>query len=128
MAIPRLQTGASPFVKRFTSGTNLRCFRTFTGSSVKLTDDWKGRHTEEHVTNQNHEHNIHAGASQAGKRAKEEDESGDGEHINSQATSQKTTNTAKEEEAKTGRKDRGMGLQDERGGVSIVAPFKYRRS
>ena len=44
----------------------------------------------------------------------------DEDHKHSQATSQKSTTTAKEEEAKTGRKDRGMGLQDERGGVSCA--------
>ena len=36
---------------------------------------------------------------------------------NSAATSERTTPLAKQEEARTGRKDRGMGLQDERGGV-----------
>lgn len=89
----------------------------FAATPSKLTEDWKGRKPDEHVTNQDHEHNIHAGASKSGQRAKAEDVSQDSEHKNSQATSEKSTSTAREEEAKAGRKDRGMGLQDERGGV-----------
>lgn len=41
----------------------------------------------------------------------------DATHKNSAATSERTTPAAKEEEVRSGRKDRGMGLQDERGGV-----------
>ena len=117
MPVPR---PAAAFKVAQTS-TSLRPFRTFAASSIKLTDDWKGRKPEEHVTNQEHEHNIHAGASKSGQRAKAEDHSHDGEHKNSHATSEKSTTTAREEEAKSGRKDRGMGLQDERGGVSLDA-------
>ncbi|MCJ1329198.1 hypothetical protein MMC10_005876 [Thelotrema lepadinum] len=109
------------------SRTTPRYFRTFTASSIKLTEDWKGRHTQEHVTNQDHEHNIHASASKSGKKAKAEDASHDGEHKNSQATSEKSTTTAKEEEAKSGRKDRGMGLQDERGGQKSTAEIVQER-
>ena len=72
------------------------------------------------MTNQSDGHNIQASASKSGKKAKEEDLSHDGDHKNSQATSEQSTSTAKKEEAKSGRKDRGMGLQDERGGVSAI--------
>ena len=120
MAPPHLR-GTSLLVSNAlqTSNFSPRYFRTFTASTAKLTDDWKGRHTQEHVTNQKHDHNIHASASRSGKKAKEEDNSDNGEHKHSQATSEKSTTTAKEEEAKSGRKDRGLGLQDERGGVGL---------
>ena len=77
-----------------------------------------GRGPEEHVTNQEHSHNIHAEASNKGQKARAEDATNDGVNKNSTATSQSSTDTAKEAESKHGRKDRGMGLQDERGGVS----------
>ncbi|KAI4149477.1 MAG: hypothetical protein LQ340_004609 [Diploschistes diacapsis] len=116
MALLRLQSSAS-LAKAFTaSSRGTRYFRTFSPFSAEATKDWDGKPAEEHVTNQNHEQDIFAAASNSGQRAKEEDDSHDGGHKHSQATAQTSTTTAKEAEAKSGRKDRGMGLQDERGG------------
>ena len=95
-------------------------------SSSKASTD-TGRPASEHVTNANHNYNIHAEASNKGKAARAEDQGGDDQgdgtvdatQKNSAATSERTTPAAKEEEAKSGRKDKGMGLQDERGGVCV---------
>ena len=88
-------------------------------SLSRTSSTWEGRHPSEHVTNQKHEHNIHAEASNKGQKTKVQDQAETTPEKQSSATSQRDTGgAAKAEVEKTGRKDRGMGLQDERGGVS----------
>jgi hypothetical protein len=107
--------------------TSLLSSRPFTtlGPAFKVGEDWKGRGADEHLVNQKHEHNIFEESSKKGQRSRAEDLSHDGDSTNSQATSQKTTSTAKEAESQHGKKDRGMGLQDERGGVSWPMRFAF---
>ena len=106
-----------PFLRASLASRVLPRTRTFLTTIPRAKE---GRGPEEHVTNQDHSHNIHAEASNKGQQAKAEDASDDGLNKNSTATSQGSTDTAKEAESKHGRKDRGMGLQDERGGVSVA--------
>ena len=97
----------------------------------RVSSTWQGRHPSEHVTNQNHEHNIHAEASNKGKKARESDQADSTSEKHSAATSQRDLGgAAKAEAEKSGRKDKGMGLQDERGGVSTwghCLPCPYLR-
>lgn len=80
---------------------------------------WTGRKPSEHVTNQDHGHDIHAAASNSGQRTRAEDQSENKVQKDSVATSQKdVSGAAKKAAEEKGRKDWGLGLQDERGGVS----------
>ena len=71
------------------------------------------------MTNQDHDHDIHAAASNSGQQTRAEDQSENKVQKDSAATSQKdVAGTAKKAAEEKGRKDWGLGLQDERGGVS----------
>ena len=116
-------THVVPVVK----GWSLPFLRNSARPFSRVSSTWQGRHPSEHVTNQDHEHNIHAEAANKGKKAKEADQAEASSDKQSAATSQRDVGgAAKAEAEKSGRKDRGMGLQDERGGVSTDR-LLYRR-
>lgn len=97
--------------------------RSYSQGSIRLfahtSSTWTGRKPSEHVTNQDHDHDIHAAASNSGQRTRAEDQSENKVQKDSVATSQKdVSGAAKKAAEEKGRKDWGLGLQDERGGVS----------
>ena len=80
---------------------------------------WTGRKPEGHVTNQDHDHNIQSSASNSGQRTRAEEYGK--EDSTSGATSEKDasgTKGGRNAEGKGAKANAGIGLQDERGGVS----------
>lgn len=89
--------------------SQLRCYATGTS-------DWSGRHGDEHVTNRTDEFDVQSGAAQSGKR-----ERASGDEKQSQATTEKDKGGQNEQAKKDlpEAPDVVIGMNDERGGVSL---------
>ena len=96
--------------------------RPFTLSSLyyaEATKDWEGRQPEEHVANQDHHIDIHASASVEGR--KERSTGSRGESASSEKDHKLGNQKAKEDHPEA--PGPVIGMNDERGGVSIFNPF-----
>lgn len=110
-----------PLAARHAVATCLSALRQPVRPFSRSASGWTGRQPSDHVTNQDHKLNVHAAASNEGQEQRAHDQADTTTHKHSAATSQSDAGgLAKEVEQKTGRKDRAMGLQDERGGVSAA--------
>ncbi|MCJ1306654.1 hypothetical protein MMC25_000297 [Agyrium rufum] len=91
--------------------------RLLSTTSALSANDWKGRHGDEHVLNQDHEHNVHSAASQQGRK---ERAAGGTEDVSSgsQATSETDQGNNNERAKKDHPEAPGpvLGMNDERGG------------
>ena len=81
---------------------------------------WQGRQPFEHVTDQDHELDIHSSASKSGKRQRAE-----GNGKDSSAATEKDPGNQNEKAKKDHPEAPGpvIGMNDERGGVSISYPM-----
>ena len=90
--------------------------------NASTTKDWQGRQPSEHVTNQKDDLNIHASASQSGQGDRMKDAHSSSDSGQSQATTEKDKGGQNAQAKRDHPEAPGpvIGMNDERGGVSVV--------